>query len=265
MDAFKNEWLCRANNNSPVVGAIKNVIILKWVSIHPLQEADLAIAPLTLTAAREKVVGMSKPFMQTGISILLRKDISEETGFFDFLTPFTAETWVGILIAYLGTAACIFIVTRLVIQVVKAFSVPVVIFSLMFNDLMMFNAVDLNTSLCFSLVGIFYLSAGRVPLIAIALISHISLCKCRLSPCEWNQPQSEQNRFSFLHSLWYTAGALTLQGKQLNQTLQMPPHQQENLHVPCTYWLVSFLRILCSICSRDILTFGDNSFGLGRV
>lgn len=77
------------------------------------QEADLAIAPLTLTAAREKAVGMTKPFMQTGISILLRKDISEGAGFFDFLTPFTPETWVGILIAYLGTAACIFIVARL--------------------------------------------------------------------------------------------------------------------------------------------------------
>lgn len=82
--------------------------------MHYLQEADLAIAPLTLTAAREKAVGMTKPFMQTGISILLRKDISEGTRFFDFLTPFTAETWVGILIAYLGTAVCIFIVTRLV-------------------------------------------------------------------------------------------------------------------------------------------------------
>lgn len=85
-----------------------------------MQEADLAIAPLTLTAAREKVVAMTKPFMQTGVSILLRKDISEDTGFFDFLTPFTAETWVGILIAYLGTAACIFVVTRLVVQVLKS-------------------------------------------------------------------------------------------------------------------------------------------------
>lgn len=64
---------------------------------------------------------MSKPFMQTGVSILLRKDISEGAGFFDFLIPFTAETWVGILIAYLGTAACIFVVTRLVIQVVLYF------------------------------------------------------------------------------------------------------------------------------------------------
>lgn len=91
---------------------------MSTVFLHSLQEADLAIAPLTLTAAREKAVGMTKPFMQTGISILLRKDISEGTSFFDFLTPFTAETWVGILIAYLGTAACIFIVARLVMQVV---------------------------------------------------------------------------------------------------------------------------------------------------
>lgn len=40
------------------------------------------------------------------------------------------------------------------------------------------------------------------------------LSKRRLSPYEWSQPQTEQNTFSFLHSLWYTAGALTLQGKQ---------------------------------------------------
>lgn len=79
-----------------------------------MQEADLAIAPLTLTAARERVVGMTKPFMQTGISILLRKDITVETGLFDFLTPFSTETWVGVVAAYLLTAASIYVMTRLV-------------------------------------------------------------------------------------------------------------------------------------------------------
>lgn len=63
-------------------------------------------------------MGMTKPFMQTGISILLKKDISEDAGFFDFLSPFSAQTWVGILISYLGTAACIFIVARLVMKAV---------------------------------------------------------------------------------------------------------------------------------------------------
>lgn len=61
---------------------------------------------------------MTKPFMQTGISILLRKDISEEAGLLDFLTPFSPETWVGILVAYIATAACIFLVTRFVRHIV---------------------------------------------------------------------------------------------------------------------------------------------------
>ncbi|KAM9408186.1 glutamate receptor U1 [Pholidichthys leucotaenia] len=135
-------------------------------------EADLAIAPLTLTAVREKAVGMTKPFMQTGISILMRKDISEGTGFFGFLTPFTVETWVGILIAYLTTAACIYIAAR-------------------------------------------------------------------ISPCEWREPQTEQNTFSLLHSLWYTVGALTLQGAG--------PHPKAlSGRVICSsWWLFTIVLLAC--------------------
>ncbi|XP_061544567.1 probable glutamate receptor isoform X1 [Phycodurus eques] len=135
-------------------------------------EADLAIAPLTLTAAREKAVGMSKPFMQTGISILLRKGISEGTGFFDFLTPFSAETWAGIIIAYLVTAACISIVAR-------------------------------------------------------------------ASPSEWRQPQSERNTFSFPHSLWYAAGALTLQGAGPH------PRALSGRVVCCSWWLFAVAILAC--------------------
>ncbi|XP_041129993.1 probable glutamate receptor [Polyodon spathula] len=109
-------------------------------------EADLAMASLTITATREKAVELTKPFMQTGISIILRKDIvSSESHFFEFLNPFSKETWIGILIAYLMTSVCLFIVAR-------------------------------------------------------------------LSPCEWSEPQTEGNRFTLLHSFWYAAGALTLQG-----------------------------------------------------
>ncbi|KAM9522899.1 glutamate receptor U1-like isoform 1-T2 [Salvelinus alpinus] len=136
------------------------------------KEADLAIAPLTLTAAREKVVGMTKPFMQTGISILLRKDISEEAGIFDFLTPFSVETWVGILAAYLGTAISICVVAR-------------------------------------------------------------------LSPCEWSQPQTEENNFTFSHSLWYTAGALTLQGAGPH------PKALSGRIICCTWWLFGLVLLAC--------------------
>lgn len=37
-----------------------------------LQKADLAVAGLTITAEREKVIDFSKPFMTLGISILYR-------------------------------------------------------------------------------------------------------------------------------------------------------------------------------------------------
>ena len=40
-------------------------------------EADMAIAPLTISSARESVVDFSKPFMNIGISIMIKKPIKE--------------------------------------------------------------------------------------------------------------------------------------------------------------------------------------------
>ncbi|KAM8927651.1 glutamate receptor U1-like [Pelodytes ibericus] len=78
------------------------------------KEADLAVAPLTITSARENVISFTKPFMQTGISILLRKDApSQSANLFGFLNPFSKETWIGIIIAYLITSLCLFLVGRL--------------------------------------------------------------------------------------------------------------------------------------------------------
>nr|XP_006124734.1 probable glutamate receptor [Pelodiscus sinensis] len=110
------------------------------------QEADLAVAPLTITSAREEVVSFTTPFLSTGIGILFRRDAaSQDTSFFGFLAPFSKETWAGLLVAYLLTCLCLFLAAR-------------------------------------------------------------------LSPCEWKEPTSEENRFTFLNSLWFGAGALTLQG-----------------------------------------------------
>ncbi|XP_066500296.1 probable glutamate receptor [Hoplias malabaricus] len=109
-------------------------------------DADLAVAPLTLTAVREAAVDMSKPFMQTGLSFVMRKDIaSDESHYLSFLNLFSTEMWMGILVAYLLTSFCI------------------------------------------------YLAA-------------------RISPSEWEEPQTQDNHFTFSHSFWYTIGALTLQG-----------------------------------------------------
>ncbi|GAB0198862.1 probable glutamate receptor [Grus japonensis] len=78
------------------------------------READIAVAPLTVTSAREEVVSFTTPFLQTGIGILLRKDTdSQDVSFFHFLAPFSKETWTGLLFAYVLTCFCLFLVARL--------------------------------------------------------------------------------------------------------------------------------------------------------
>ncbi|NXL20091.1 GLRK protein, partial [Setophaga kirtlandii] len=82
--------------------------------LSPWQEADIAVAPLTVTSAREEVVSFTTPFLQTGIGILLRKDTaSQDLSFFHFLSPFSKETWTALLFAYLLTCFCLFLVARL--------------------------------------------------------------------------------------------------------------------------------------------------------
>ncbi|XP_076845092.1 putative glutamate receptor [Brachyhypopomus gauderio] len=77
-------------------------------------EADLALAPLTLTAVRETAVDMTKPFMQTGLSFVMRKDLaSENSQHLSFLNLFSTEMWMGILVAYLLTSVCLCLVARI--------------------------------------------------------------------------------------------------------------------------------------------------------
>ncbi|XP_067826169.1 probable glutamate receptor [Heptranchias perlo] len=78
------------------------------------QEADVAIAPLTITREREKEFGFTRPFMSVGIGILLRKDSnSQSPSLFQFLSPFSAETWLSLFIAYVVTCFCLFLAARL--------------------------------------------------------------------------------------------------------------------------------------------------------
>lgn len=76
-------------------------------------EADLAVAPLTLTAVREKFVDMTTPFMQTGIGFILRKDVASEKSTLSLLSPFSTNMWIGVLIAFLLTGLCIFLAGRI--------------------------------------------------------------------------------------------------------------------------------------------------------
>ncbi|KAM3824017.1 putative glutamate receptor [Vipera latastei] len=133
------------------------------------KEADLAVAPLTITSVREDVVDFTQPFLHTGIGILLEKEAAlEEASFFHFLTPFTKETWAGILLAYLLSSLCLFL-------------------------------------------------AGR------------------MSPSEWNE--NEENKFTFLNSLWFGAGALTLQGT-------VPQPRSLSIRVISTVWWLFGIVVL---------------------
>lgn len=58
------------------------------------QEADLAIAPMTITSERERVIDFSKPFMSLGISIMVKKQ-QQKAGMFSFLNPLSKEIWVS--------------------------------------------------------------------------------------------------------------------------------------------------------------------------
>ncbi|XP_063001599.1 probable glutamate receptor [Elgaria multicarinata webbii] len=137
------------------------------------KEADLAVAPLTITSIREDAVDFTQPFLHTGIGILLEKETSlEEASMFHFLTPFSKEMWGGILVAYLLSSLCLFLAAR-------------------------------------------------------------------MSPCEWDG--NEENRFTFLNSLWFGAGSFTLQG-----TMPQPRSLSVRI-ISAIWWLFSIVLLTAYI------------------
>lgn len=76
------------------------------------QVADLAVAPLTITYVREKVIDFSKPFMTLGISILYRKPNGTNPGVFSFLNPLSPDIWMYVLLACTGVSCVLFVIAR---------------------------------------------------------------------------------------------------------------------------------------------------------
>ncbi|XP_046373507.1 glutamate receptor-like isoform X1 [Haliotis cracherodii] len=75
-------------------------------------EADLAIAPLTITAARERIIDFTKPFMSLGISIMIKKPENQKAHVFSFMDPLSYEIWMCIVFAYIGVSVVLFLVSR---------------------------------------------------------------------------------------------------------------------------------------------------------
>uniref|UniRef100_A0A2C9KDL9 Glutamate receptor n=2 Tax=Biomphalaria TaxID=6525 RepID=A0A2C9KDL9_BIOGL len=75
-------------------------------------EADMAIAPFTITADRSRVIDFTKPFMSLGISIMIKRPQPAGKHFFSFMEPLSSEIWMCIIFAYIGVSVVLFLVSR---------------------------------------------------------------------------------------------------------------------------------------------------------
>jgi len=76
------------------------------------QEADLAVAPLTITSTRERFLDFSKPFMNLGISIMIKRPEKQKPGVFSFMDPLASDIWMCIICSYLGVSIGLFLVSK---------------------------------------------------------------------------------------------------------------------------------------------------------
>ncbi|XP_011304726.1 glutamate receptor ionotropic, kainate 2-like isoform X2 [Fopius arisanus] len=76
-------------------------------------DADLAITDITITAAREKVVDFTMPFLNLGISILFRKPSKAAPSLFSFLSPMAGDVWLYLIGAYTLTSTLLFLIGRM--------------------------------------------------------------------------------------------------------------------------------------------------------
>ncbi|KAJ8317822.1 hypothetical protein KUTeg_004626 [Tegillarca granosa] len=74
--------------------------------------ASIAVAPLTITKDREEVVDFSKPFMMSGVSIIIKKPDKQKPGVFSFMKPFSLTLWLCIVIGYVVVSFGMFLVSR---------------------------------------------------------------------------------------------------------------------------------------------------------
>lgn len=84
----------------------------KSIHVCVFQTADIAVAPLTITSEREHVVDFSKPFMNLGISIMIKKPEKQKPGVFSFFQPFSFSVWMCFVSGYFLVSLGIFFVSR---------------------------------------------------------------------------------------------------------------------------------------------------------
>ncbi|XP_077988487.1 glutamate receptor 4-like [Glandiceps talaboti] len=77
------------------------------------QKADLAAAPLSVTAKRETVVDFTKPYWDGNINILVKKPAPRPSyNLFSFFKPLTASVWIMIIVALICVSLVVFGINR---------------------------------------------------------------------------------------------------------------------------------------------------------
>ncbi|XP_022320708.2 glutamate receptor 2-like [Crassostrea virginica] len=105
------KYIIRPNKDS-VYGAKTNGTWTGMIGELVQGKADLAVAPLTITKQREEDIAFSKPFMNSGISIMIKKPEIQKPGVFSFLKPFSIPLWMCIIAGYFCVSFGMFIVSR---------------------------------------------------------------------------------------------------------------------------------------------------------
>ncbi|XP_033107654.1 glutamate receptor 1-like [Anneissia japonica] len=59
--------------------------------------ADIAVAPFTISYEREQVIDFTKPYLDLGLTILMSKS-KKESGLFAFLDPFRMDLWLAVIL-----------------------------------------------------------------------------------------------------------------------------------------------------------------------
>ncbi|KAG1656735.1 Glutamate receptor 4 [Nymphon striatum] len=84
----------------------------KTYIVSTILEAHIAIAPLTITSERERVIDFTKPYMSQGISLMIKKPAKQKPGVFSFMNPLSKYIWLCIIASYVGVSFVLFLVSR---------------------------------------------------------------------------------------------------------------------------------------------------------
>jgi len=76
------------------------------------KKADLVVASLTISYAREQVIDFTKPFMNLGISILFKKPEKQKPELFSFLSPLSFDIWLCMIVAYIVVSLLLCLLAR---------------------------------------------------------------------------------------------------------------------------------------------------------